>query len=121
MSRIPSGGSAGTQVAAKPSSSIYTLLTIIALDDLWVDANFKESQLAHIRIGQPAKVESDLYGGAVETRIALDVQGGVGAALQVAQQHGGRRIGGGGAHPGQVAAVGQGQLLAVGRAGDGGG
>jgi len=31
MSRIPSGGSAGTQVAAKPSSSIYTLLTIIAL------------------------------------------------------------------------------------------
>ena len=42
------------------------LLTIIALHDLWVDANFKESQLAHIRIGQPAKVESDLYGGAVE-------------------------------------------------------
>ncbi len=31
MSRIPSGGSAGVQVEAKPSSSIYTLLTIIAL------------------------------------------------------------------------------------------
>lgn len=42
------------------------LLTIIALHDLWIDANFKESQLAHIRIGQPAKVESDLYGGGVE-------------------------------------------------------
>jgi membrane fusion protein (multidrug efflux system) len=42
------------------------LMTIIALHDLWVDANFKESQLAHIRIGQPAKVESDLYGSAVE-------------------------------------------------------
>ena len=42
------------------------LLTIIPLHDLWVDANFKESQLAHIRIGQPAKVESDLYGGGVE-------------------------------------------------------
>jgi membrane fusion protein (multidrug efflux system) len=42
------------------------LLTIIPLHDLWVDANFKESQLAHIRIGQPAKVESDLYGGSVE-------------------------------------------------------
>ena len=42
------------------------LLTIIPLHDLWVDANFKESQLAHIRIGQPAKIESDLYGGGVE-------------------------------------------------------
>ncbi len=42
------------------------LLTIIPLHDLWIDANFKESQLAHIRIGQPAKVESDLYGGGVE-------------------------------------------------------
>jgi len=42
------------------------LLTIIALHDLWVDANFKESQLAHIRIGQPARIESDLYGGSVE-------------------------------------------------------
>ena len=42
------------------------LLTIIPLHDLWVDANFKESQLGHIRIGQPAKVEVDLYGGNVE-------------------------------------------------------
>ncbi|MFI4969290.1 MAG: efflux RND transporter periplasmic adaptor subunit [Lysobacterales bacterium] len=42
------------------------LMTVIALHDLWVDANFKESQLAHIRIGQPAKVTSDLYGGGVE-------------------------------------------------------
>ncbi|MET0229576.1 MAG: HlyD family efflux transporter periplasmic adaptor subunit [Rhodanobacteraceae bacterium] len=38
------------------------LLTIIPLGDLWVDANFKESQLRHIRIGQPVSVESDLYG-----------------------------------------------------------
>ena len=42
------------------------LLTIIPLHDLWVDANFKESQLANVRIGQPAKIESDLYGGDVE-------------------------------------------------------
>jgi membrane fusion protein (multidrug efflux system) len=42
------------------------LLTIIPLHDLWVDANFKESQLAHIRIGQPATVEADVYGGDVE-------------------------------------------------------
>ena len=42
------------------------LLTIIPLGDLWVDANFKESQLRHIRIGQPVEVESDLYGGEAE-------------------------------------------------------
>jgi membrane fusion protein (multidrug efflux system) len=39
------------------------LLTIVPLHDLWIDANFKESQLAHIRIGQPAHVRTDLYGG----------------------------------------------------------
>jgi membrane fusion protein (multidrug efflux system) len=42
------------------------LMTIIPLGDLWVDANFKESQLRHIRIGQPVEVESDLYGGEAE-------------------------------------------------------
>ncbi|MEP6483082.1 MAG: efflux RND transporter periplasmic adaptor subunit [Rudaea sp.] len=39
------------------------LLTIVPLHDLWVDANFKEVQLAHIRLGQPVEVRSDLYGG----------------------------------------------------------
>ena len=39
------------------------LLTVIPLDMLWVDANFKEVQLRNLRIGQPAEVRSDLYGG----------------------------------------------------------
>ena len=42
------------------------LMTVVPLHDLWIDANFKEGQLRHIRIGQPAKVEADLYGGSVE-------------------------------------------------------
>jgi membrane fusion protein, multidrug efflux system len=42
------------------------LMTVVPLHDLWVDANFKESQLQHIRIGQPARVESDVYGSDVE-------------------------------------------------------
>ena len=42
------------------------LMTVVPLHDLWIDANFKESQLRHIRIGQPAKVVSDLYGGDAE-------------------------------------------------------
>ena len=42
------------------------LMTIIPLHDLWIDANFKESQLRNIRIGQPVAIESDLYGGAID-------------------------------------------------------
>jgi membrane fusion protein (multidrug efflux system) len=41
------------------------LLTILPLHDLWIDANFKEVQLKHIRIGQPAEVRTDVYGSDV--------------------------------------------------------
>ncbi len=43
-----------------------TLMTVVPLDQVWVDANFKETQLGKMRIGQPVKLHSDLYGGAVE-------------------------------------------------------
>ncbi len=39
-----------------------TLMVIVPLDEIWVDANFKEDQLRHIRIGQPVTLTSDLYG-----------------------------------------------------------
>ncbi|HLW23573.1 MAG TPA: HlyD family efflux transporter periplasmic adaptor subunit [Steroidobacteraceae bacterium] len=39
------------------------LMTIVPLNELWVDANFKEVQLRNLRLGQPATVRSDLYGG----------------------------------------------------------
>ncbi|MFI4889654.1 MAG: HlyD family efflux transporter periplasmic adaptor subunit [Steroidobacterales bacterium] len=39
------------------------LLTVIPLANLWVDANFKEVQLRHLRIRQPVEIRSDLYGG----------------------------------------------------------
>ncbi len=41
------------------------LMTVIPLNALWVDANFKEVQLRHLRIGQPAQVHSDLYGSSL--------------------------------------------------------
>lgn len=41
------------------------LLAIVPLDDLWVEANFKEVQLDGMRIGQPVSLRSDLYGGSV--------------------------------------------------------
>jgi membrane fusion protein (multidrug efflux system) len=38
------------------------LMAVVPLDNLWVDANFKEVQLQHMRIGQPVTLHSDLYG-----------------------------------------------------------
>ena len=38
------------------------LMTLVALDQLWVDANFKESQLQELRIGQPVDMLADVYG-----------------------------------------------------------
>src|SRR6185437_2600611 len=42
------------------------LMAVVPLSQVWVDANFKETQLQHMRIGQPVTLESDLYGGGVE-------------------------------------------------------
>lgn len=42
------------------------LMIIVPLDQIWVDANFKETQLKNIRIGQPVTVTSDLYGSDVK-------------------------------------------------------
>ncbi|MFZ4877666.1 HlyD family efflux transporter periplasmic adaptor subunit [Janthinobacterium sp. Mn2066] len=41
------------------------LMSIVPLDQLWVDANFKESELRNIRVGQAATIETDLYGSKV--------------------------------------------------------
>lgn len=38
------------------------LMTIIPLNQIWVDANFKETQLTDVRLGQPVTITSDLYG-----------------------------------------------------------
>jgi membrane fusion protein (multidrug efflux system) len=42
------------------------LMAIVPLDQVWVDANFKESQLASMRLGQPVTLTADLYGGKVK-------------------------------------------------------
>jgi membrane fusion protein, multidrug efflux system len=38
------------------------LMAVVPLDDVWVDANFKEGQLEHMRAGQPVTVHTDFYG-----------------------------------------------------------
>jgi membrane fusion protein, multidrug efflux system len=41
------------------------LMAVVPLSDVWVDANFKEVQLARMRIGQPVKITTDMYGSKV--------------------------------------------------------
>lgn len=48
----------GQQVAAGTP-----LMAVVPLDRVWVDANFRETQLKDLRIGQPATVTADMYGG----------------------------------------------------------
>lgn len=42
-----------------------TLMTVVPLERVWVDANFKEVQLQTMRVGQPVEVIADLYGSDV--------------------------------------------------------
>jgi len=58
------------------------LLTVVPLNSLWVDANFKEVQLRNVRIGQRAEVRSDLYGGShVYHAKVQGISAGTGAAF----------------------------------------
>jgi len=41
------------------------LMAVVPLDKVWIDANFRETQLADLRVGQPVEIESDVYGGSV--------------------------------------------------------
>ncbi len=60
------------------------LMTIIPLQDVWLEANFKESQLRNLRIGQPARIVSDVYGGAVEFHgRVIGLSAGTGAAFSL--------------------------------------
>ena len=38
------------------------LMAVVPLDQVWVDANFKEPQLERMRVGQPVRLTADLYG-----------------------------------------------------------
>jgi len=41
------------------------LMSVVPLDQIWVEANFKENQLRKMSIGQPVTLSADLYGGSV--------------------------------------------------------
>jgi membrane fusion protein, multidrug efflux system len=58
------------------------LMSIIPLNQVWVDANFKEVQLRKIRLGQPVKLTADVYGKKVEYHGTVEGLGaGTGSAF----------------------------------------
>ncbi|WP_016701909.1 efflux RND transporter periplasmic adaptor subunit [Pseudomonas chlororaphis] len=58
------------------------LMAVIPLDQLWIDANFKETQLRDMRIGQPVDIEADIYGSEVKYSGTIDSLGaGTGSAF----------------------------------------
>ena len=60
------------------------LMAVVPLHGVWVDANFKETQLTKMRIGQPVTIESDVYGGAVEYKGKVESLGvGTGSAFSL--------------------------------------
>jgi membrane fusion protein, multidrug efflux system len=60
------------------------LMAIVPLDGVWVDANYKESQLRQMRIGQPVTLSADVYGSSVEYHgRVVGFSAGTGAAFAV--------------------------------------
>lgn len=65
-------------------SSTTPLMAVVPATNLWIDANFKETQLAHMRIGQPATVISDIYGDDVKyTGKVVGLDMGTGSAFSL--------------------------------------
>jgi membrane fusion protein (multidrug efflux system) len=78
----PAAGLVGRR-SVHPGQNVSTgqqLLTVVPLDssNIWVTANFKETQLKDMRPGQPAKISVDAYGRAYDGRV-LNIAGASGA------------------------------------------
>jgi membrane fusion protein (multidrug efflux system) len=71
----------GTELGERISPG-NPLMSIVPLEHVWIDANFKEVQLRNMRIGQPVEVTADLYGGRVKYHGRVEGLGmGTGAAF----------------------------------------
>lgn len=71
------------QVGQQISQGV-TLMSIVAANQLWVEANFKETQLENLRVGQPVELTSDVFGSSVKFKgIVQGIGIGTGSAFSV--------------------------------------
>jgi membrane fusion protein (multidrug efflux system) len=47
-----------------------TIASLVETDDTWIEANFKETQLSDMKVGQPASVGVDAFGGKLDCKVA---------------------------------------------------
>ncbi len=60
-----------------------TMMTLIPLETVWVTADFKETQLRHMRAGQPVIVTVDAYGGREYHAVVTQIGGATGSMLSL--------------------------------------
>ena len=59
------------------------MMTLVSLDDIWITANFKETQLEHMQVGQPVTISVDAYGGKKFDGKVTQVGGATGSVLSL--------------------------------------
>jgi membrane fusion protein (multidrug efflux system) len=79
-----------TGIVSKKSVSVgenlsigQSLMTVVPLEDLWVTANFKETQLKEMKVGQDVKIEVDALGGRKFTGKVAQIGGATGSSLSL--------------------------------------
>jgi membrane fusion protein (multidrug efflux system) len=83
--RAPIDGVVGNRSARNGAYAMVgaQLVSLVPAHGLWVDANFKESQLAHIRAGLPASIEADVLPGQVFRGHVASLAPATGASFSV--------------------------------------
>lgn len=59
------------------------MMTLVSLDNIWITANFKETQLEHMRAGQPVVISVDAYGGRKYDGKVTQIGGATGSVLSL--------------------------------------
>ena len=59
------------------------LMTLVPLERVWIEANYKETQLTHVRIGQPVEIKADVYPGYTYHGRVDSISSGTGAAFSL--------------------------------------
>ncbi len=59
------------------------VMAVVPLRDIYVEANFKETQLTHVRLGQPALIKADVYPGRTYRGKVAGIRAGTGASFSL--------------------------------------
>jgi membrane fusion protein (multidrug efflux system) len=67
----------------QPVNANQPLFSMVASQHLWVDANFKETDLAKVKLGAPAEIDSDVYGKQIFKGKVTSIAAGAGTAFSL--------------------------------------